>query len=159
VLPFGRLWYTEIPHAIGYAKFRIRSYHSVIRVYDDAGNVIGRVEVLIRVRAYGVRHGDLMLQQSQFPFAFYPVVSGQEIAGVIEKVGKGVGELKPGERVGLSALFSSCECCQQCLDGGEFFGSQIVELSATILLKVAALLSVPSILPRPDRKTKSHLNY
>jgi hypothetical protein len=21
-LPFGRLWYTEIPHAIGYAKFR-----------------------------------------------------------------------------------------------------------------------------------------
>jgi hypothetical protein len=21
-LPFGRLWYTEIPHAVGYAKFR-----------------------------------------------------------------------------------------------------------------------------------------
>ena len=37
---FGRLWYTEIPHAIGYAKFRSRSHHAVIRVYDDAGNVI-----------------------------------------------------------------------------------------------------------------------
>ena len=43
VLPFGRLWYDgpeEITNAIGYAKFRIRSHDAVIRVYDDAGNVI-----------------------------------------------------------------------------------------------------------------------
>jgi hypothetical protein len=39
-LPFGRLWYTEIPHAIGYAKFYSRSHDAVIRVYDDAGNVV-----------------------------------------------------------------------------------------------------------------------
>ena len=42
-LPFGRLWYGE-PNAIGnaihYAKFRSRSAHAVIRVYDDAGKVI-----------------------------------------------------------------------------------------------------------------------
>jgi hypothetical protein len=39
-LPFGRLWYIEIPHAIGYAEFYSRSHDAVIRVYDDAGNVI-----------------------------------------------------------------------------------------------------------------------
>jgi hypothetical protein len=42
-LPFGRLWYGErnaISNAIGYAKFRSRSHDAVIRVYDDAGNVI-----------------------------------------------------------------------------------------------------------------------
>jgi hypothetical protein len=43
VLPFGRLWYGE-PNAnherIGYAKFRSRSHDAVIRVYDEAGNVI-----------------------------------------------------------------------------------------------------------------------
>jgi hypothetical protein len=42
-LPFGRLWYSEpnaISNAIGYAKFRIRSHRAVIRVYDDAGNLI-----------------------------------------------------------------------------------------------------------------------
>ena len=39
-LPFGRLWYTEIPHAIGYAKHRSRSHNAVIRVFDEAGNVI-----------------------------------------------------------------------------------------------------------------------
>ena len=43
-LPFGRLWYTEIPHAIGYAKFRSRSHDAVIRVYDETGNVIERHE-------------------------------------------------------------------------------------------------------------------
>jgi hypothetical protein len=39
-LPFGRLWYTKPDHAIGYAKFRSRSHDAVIRVYDNAGNVI-----------------------------------------------------------------------------------------------------------------------
>ena len=39
-LLFGRLWYTEIPDAIGYAQFYSRSHDAVIRVYDDAGNVI-----------------------------------------------------------------------------------------------------------------------
>jgi len=40
VLPFGRLWYTKPDDAVEYAKFRSRSHHAVIRVYDDAGNVI-----------------------------------------------------------------------------------------------------------------------
>ena len=39
VLPFGRLWYGE-PNAIGFAKHRSRSHDAVIRVYDEAGNVI-----------------------------------------------------------------------------------------------------------------------
>ena len=39
-LPFGRLWYVEASDAIDYAKFRGRSHHAVIRVYDEAGNVI-----------------------------------------------------------------------------------------------------------------------
>ena len=43
VLPFRRLWYGEpnaISNAIGYAKFYSRSHDAVIRVYDEAGNVI-----------------------------------------------------------------------------------------------------------------------
>ena len=43
VLPFGRLWYAEpnaAANAIDYAKFRSRSHDAVIRVYDQAGNVI-----------------------------------------------------------------------------------------------------------------------
>ena len=43
VLPFGRLWYGEpnaVANAIGYAMHSSRSHDAVIRVYDDAGNVI-----------------------------------------------------------------------------------------------------------------------
>ena len=42
-LPFGRLWYGEpnaVANAIGYTEHRSRSHHVVIRVYDEAGNVI-----------------------------------------------------------------------------------------------------------------------
>ena len=42
-LPFDRLWYGEpdaIANAIGYAKFYSRLHDVVIRVYDDADNVI-----------------------------------------------------------------------------------------------------------------------
>jgi hypothetical protein len=42
-LPFGRLWYSQpnaVSNAIGYAKFYSRSHDTVIRVYDEAGNVI-----------------------------------------------------------------------------------------------------------------------
>jgi hypothetical protein len=44
-LPFGRLWYSErkaASNAIRYAKFRSPSHPAVIRVYDEAGNVIER---------------------------------------------------------------------------------------------------------------------
>jgi hypothetical protein len=40
VLPFGRLWYSKVDDAIGYAQHCSRSHHAVIRVYDDVGNVI-----------------------------------------------------------------------------------------------------------------------
>ena len=43
VLPFGRLWYdgpSAAANAIGYAKFRSRSHDAVIRIYEQAGNVI-----------------------------------------------------------------------------------------------------------------------
>jgi len=46
-LPVGRLWYGErdaITNAINYAKFRSRSHNAVIRVYDNAGNVIETFE-------------------------------------------------------------------------------------------------------------------
>ena len=52
VLPFGRLWYDEpnaVGNAIGYAEHYSRSQDAVIRVHDEAGNVIetrarGRVQ-------------------------------------------------------------------------------------------------------------------
>jgi hypothetical protein len=59
-LPFGRLCYggpDAINDAIGYATFRSRSHHAVIRVYNDADNVIETHESKRRFqRVVSVRH-------------------------------------------------------------------------------------------------------
>jgi hypothetical protein len=39
-LPFGRLWYEDTSAAVDYAKHRSRSHDGVIRVDDDASNVL-----------------------------------------------------------------------------------------------------------------------
>ena len=42
-LPFGRLWYdgpNAASNAVGYANQYSRAHDAVIRVYDEAGNVI-----------------------------------------------------------------------------------------------------------------------
>jgi hypothetical protein len=47
VLPFDRFWYGEpnaVNNAINYAKFLSRSHDAVIRVYDEAGNLIETYE-------------------------------------------------------------------------------------------------------------------
>ena len=62
-LPFGRLWYGEpnaVDNAIDYAKFRSRPHDAVIRVYDEAGNVIEnaraqwRVQGMVNLRSHHV---------------------------------------------------------------------------------------------------------
>jgi hypothetical protein len=43
VLPYSPLWYAgtnAISNAISFARFNSRSHDAVIRVYDEAGNVI-----------------------------------------------------------------------------------------------------------------------
>jgi hypothetical protein len=46
-LPLARLWYggpNAVTNSIGYAKFCRRSHRTVIKVFDDAGNVIATHE-------------------------------------------------------------------------------------------------------------------
>jgi propanol-preferring alcohol dehydrogenase len=84
----------------------------------------GPGELLIRVRACGVCHGDLMVQEGRFPFGRYPVVPGHEVAGEVAEVGEGVQWLKLGARVGVSALYSACGHCTKCLGGDDVLCAQ-----------------------------------
>jgi hypothetical protein len=43
-LAFGRLWYEDASAAVDYAKHSSRSHDAVIRVYDEAGDVIQTYE-------------------------------------------------------------------------------------------------------------------
>jgi D-arabinose 1-dehydrogenase-like Zn-dependent alcohol dehydrogenase len=51
----------------------IKAPNGAVSIEERERPLPGRGEVLIRVHACGVCHGDLMLQLRQFPFARYPI--------------------------------------------------------------------------------------
>jgi S-(hydroxymethyl)glutathione dehydrogenase / alcohol dehydrogenase len=72
-------------------------------------------EVLVRLVACGVCHTDLFTASGADPSGYVPAVLGHEGAGVVERVGEGVGSVAPGDHV--VTLFSpQCRQCAHCLD-------------------------------------------
>jgi S-(hydroxymethyl)glutathione dehydrogenase / alcohol dehydrogenase len=72
-------------------------------------------EVLVRLVACGVCHTDLYTASGADPSGYAPAVLGHEGAGVVERVGEGVGSLAVGDHV--VTLFSpQCRECIHCLD-------------------------------------------
>src|SRR5437016_3661255 len=72
-------------------------------------------EVLVRLVACGVCHTDLYTASGADPSGYAPAVLGHEGAGVVERVGEGVGSVAPGDHV--VTLFSpQCRECLHCLD-------------------------------------------
>jgi S-(hydroxymethyl)glutathione dehydrogenase / alcohol dehydrogenase len=70
-------------------------------------------EVLVRLVACGVCHTDLYTASGADPSGYAPTVLGHEGAGVVERVGEGVGSVAPGDRV--VTLFSpQCGECIHC---------------------------------------------
>lgn len=74
----------------------------------------GRGEALVRIVASGVCHTDAITRAGDMPMAF-PAVLGHEGAGVVEKVGAGVTNVAPGDKVIIG--WPSCGECRNCLDG------------------------------------------
>jgi S-(hydroxymethyl)glutathione dehydrogenase/alcohol dehydrogenase len=74
-----------------------------------------RGEVMVRVAAGGVCHSDLHVMNGDLT-APLPVVLGHEGAGIVEKVGEGVTDFKPGDHVVL-LWRASCGNCLYCLSG------------------------------------------
>jgi putative PIG3 family NAD(P)H quinone oxidoreductase len=62
--------------------------------------VPGRDEVLIRVAAAGVNRPDILQRQGNYaPPPGATTIIGLEVAGTVESIGEGVGELRVGDRV------------------------------------------------------------
>ena len=76
----------------------------------------GRHEVRVTVQACGVCHSDTITTFGVMPIE-YPRVPGHEIAGVVDAVGDGVDDVKPGDRVGVGWFGGSCFRCDPCRRG------------------------------------------
>jgi aryl-alcohol dehydrogenase len=76
-------------------------------------------EVLVRVVATGICHTDLAARDGHLPLPPPPSVFGHEGAGVVEKVGKGVTKVKPGDHVVLG--WDYCGECAACKAGKNLY--------------------------------------
>ncbi len=69
-------------------------------IEDIPEPVAGRNEVVVAVKAVGVNFPDVLIVQDLYQFKpERPFAPGGEIAGVVDSVGEGVTNVKPGDRV------------------------------------------------------------
>jgi len=73
-------------------------------------------EVLVRYEHAGLCHSDDHFAKGDVPAMAYPFCGGHEGAGVVEKVGPGVRDLKVGDHV-VAAFIPGCGRCTWCARG------------------------------------------
>jgi len=78
-------------------------------------------QVRIKVQACGICHSDSLVKEGHWPGLQYPRVPGHEVVGVIDAVGAGVHQWRPGQRVGVGWHGGHCGYCDNCRNG-DFFG-------------------------------------
>jgi S-(hydroxymethyl)glutathione dehydrogenase/alcohol dehydrogenase len=91
-------------------------------------------EVLVKTSASGVCHSDLHFMEGSYPTRV-PIVLGHESAGVVEKVGEGVTNVKPGDRV-VVAFVASCGHCANCVTGKPYLCDNSASLGRGDRLKL-----------------------
>jgi alcohol dehydrogenase, propanol-preferring len=90
-----------------------------LKLRDTDVPVPGESDVLVRVSACGVCHTELDEIEGRTPPPLFPVVPGHQVVGRIVATGSNVTLLKPGDRVGVGWIFSSCGKCSHCLSGND----------------------------------------
>ncbi len=81
---------------------------------------IGTRDILVRVKAAGICHSDAHYRAGISPVSYTPLSLGHEVAGLVEKIGRDVTNVKPGDRVCLHYLIT-CGDCYYCVSGNEQF--------------------------------------
>jgi propanol-preferring alcohol dehydrogenase len=79
----------------------------------------GPGEVRVRVRACGICRTDLHVVEGDLGRRRSPLVPGHQVVGVVDRLGPGAGRFRPGDRVGIAWLRSTCGACADCRRGDE----------------------------------------
>jgi D-arabinose 1-dehydrogenase-like Zn-dependent alcohol dehydrogenase len=77
----------------------------------------GNNEVLIKVEACGICHGDSLAKEGHFPGIKYPIIPGHEVVGIVDNTGPKVTNWKVGQRVGVGWHGGHCGQCNSCRRG------------------------------------------
>ena len=94
-----------------YASF---SPGTELKPYSYKPARLGPQSVEIKVSTCGICYSDVAMLNNDWGISQYPLVPGHEIVGEVQKVGKKVSKLKPGDKVGVGWFCSSCGQCHDC---------------------------------------------
>jgi D-arabinose 1-dehydrogenase-like Zn-dependent alcohol dehydrogenase len=101
---------------------------AIVKVREEAGALEvkelpmpepGPGEVLVKMGAAGICYSDVMILKNTYKGRVpvpNPMIMGHEGAGVVAGLGKGVENLKVGDKVGLNPLWG-CGQCDSCING------------------------------------------
>ena len=99
-------------------------------------------EALVRMHVAGICHsddhyatGDTLpdVEPGAAPVGPFPLLGGHEGAGVVEAVGPGVQELKPGDHVAMSFI-PACGRCRWCVDGVSYLCDRGAQLMSNTMV-------------------------
>jgi alcohol dehydrogenase, propanol-preferring len=79
----------------------------------------GENEILIKIRACGVCHTEIDEIEGRTAPPNLPVIPGHQVIGVVEDANGYNSYIKPGTRVGVAWIYSSCGICDYCITGRE----------------------------------------
>ena len=112
---------------------------------------IGEKEILLRVRAAGICHSDAHYRAGRSAMGMMPITLGHEVAGVVEKTGSNVTNVKVGDRVCLHYNLT-CGDCYYCSTGDDQFCETVRMLGHHVDGGYAEYLAIPArnAIPLPD---------
>jgi propanol-preferring alcohol dehydrogenase len=104
---------------------------------------IGERDILVKVKAAGICHSDAHYRAGISPVRPVPLTLGHEVAGIVEKIGSQVTNVKVGERVCLHYNIS-CGDCYHCSTGNDQFCEKVLMLGHYTNGGFAEYISVPA---------------
>jgi len=104
---------------------------------------IGERDILVKVKAAGVCHSDAHYCAGISPVHPVPLTLGHEVAGVVEKIGSQVTNVKIGDRVALHYNLS-CGDCYHCSTGNDQFCEKVLMIGHFTNGGYAEYIAVPA---------------
>lgn len=104
---------------------------------------IGERDVLVKVKAAGICHSDAHYRAGISPVRPVPLTLGHEVAGVVERIGAQVTNLKVGDRVCLHYNIS-CGDCYHCSTGNDQFCEKVLMIGHYTNGGYAEYISIPA---------------
>lgn len=132
--------------------FHEHGEEDVLQLVDLPEPKVAARGVLVRVKATALNHLDIWVRRGWAGLSLdFPHILGSDIAGVVEKVGPEVDDLKPGTQVLVNPGLS-CGACERCLFGEDNLCRSYHIIGEHVNGGYAEYVSVPrqNILPMPS---------